>query len=77
MMGQFDPGIPGARQYLEAVDNACTAAYAGTDPQEALDTAAARWDAITENLGVEAQKEAYATWLQGTWNKQGPTVDLP
>jgi multiple sugar transport system substrate-binding protein len=77
MNGQFDPGIPGARQYLEAVDNAVTAAYAGTDPKEALDKAAARWDEITANLGVESQKEAYQNWLEGPWNKQGPTVEYP
>lgn len=77
MMGQFDPGIPGGRQYLEAVDNAVTSAYAGTDPKEALDQAAARWDEITANLGVENQKAAYQQWLGGTWNKQGPTVEYP
>jgi multiple sugar transport system substrate-binding protein len=75
--GQYDPGIPGARQYLEAVDNAVTAAYAGTDPKAALDTAAARWDEITNNLGVENQKQAYALWLNGCWNRQGPKVDCP
>lgn len=75
MMGVYDPGIPGGRQYLEAVDNAVTAAYAGTDPKEALDRAAARWDDITNNLGVDAQKAAYALWLEGCWNKPGPTAE--
>jgi len=73
--GQWELGIPGAREYLEAIDNACTSAYAGTDPKAAMDEAAARWDAITERLGMDAQKEHYKNWLQNPWNKPGPTVE--
>ncbi len=72
MKGVFELGIPGARQYMEALDQALTAAYAGTDPKAALDEAAGKWDAITDQLGRDAQKEAYGQWLQGEWNQSGP-----
>ncbi len=75
--GQWELGIPGAREYMEAIDNATTAAYAGKDPQAALDEAAARWDKITERLGVDSQKAAYEQWLQNPWNQPGPTVEIP
>lgn len=69
--GQFELGIPGAREYAEALDNALTAAYAGTDPKAALDEAAAKWNEITDRLGRENQMEQYETWLQGEWNQPG------
>ncbi|NJN81072.1 MAG: hypothetical protein HC802_01475 [Caldilineaceae bacterium] len=72
MAGQHELGIPGAREYMEALDQAITSAYAGTDPQTALDEAAAKWDEITERLGRDAQKDAYATWLQSPWAQPGP-----
>ena len=72
MLGQNLLGIPGAREYDEALDNACTAAYAGTDPKVALDDAAKRWKEITKRLGIKDQKEAYSIWRRGPWNKEGP-----
>jgi multiple sugar transport system substrate-binding protein len=72
MNGQHELGIPGAREYMDALDQALTAAYAGTDPQTALDEAAQKWNEITDRLGRDAQKAAYATWLQSEWNKPGP-----
>jgi multiple sugar transport system substrate-binding protein len=72
MKGQYELGVPGAREYMDALDKAITAAYAGTDPKAALDEAAVKWNEITDRLGRDAQKEAYATWLQGEWNKPGP-----
>ena len=62
--GVHDLGIPGAREYEEAVDHAVTAAYAGTDPKEALDKAAADWDAITDRIGTDTQKTAYDEWVK-------------
>jgi multiple sugar transport system substrate-binding protein len=70
--GQYELGIPGAREYAEAVDVAVTSALAGTDPKAALDEAAKKFDEITERKGVDAQKAAYAKWLQGEWNQPGP-----
>jgi multiple sugar transport system substrate-binding protein len=60
--GLLDLAIPGAREYEEALDRAAVAAYAGTPPKEALDKAAAEWDAITQRLGVDKQREAYKEW---------------
>jgi multiple sugar transport system substrate-binding protein len=77
MQGQFELGIPGAREYAEAIDNAATGAMAGTDPQEAMDAAAQRWADTTERLELERQKENYSLWLQGPWNMPGPEVKLP
>jgi hypothetical protein len=41
-MGLHDLGIPGAREYEEALDRAITAAYAGGDSKAALDCRRAR-----------------------------------
>ena len=62
--GVADLGIPGAREYEEALDRAVTSAYAGTDPQEALDAAAEEWDAITDRIGVDVQKAALDEWIK-------------
>lgn len=72
MAGINELGIPGAREYMDALDQALTAAYAGTDPQVALDEAAAKWDAITDRLGRDAQKVAYEQWLRSPWSQTGP-----
>ena len=37
---------------------------APADPMEALKTAAAEWDATTENLGVDQQKAYYEDFLK-------------
>jgi multiple sugar transport system substrate-binding protein len=55
--------LPGGQEYQVAIDRACTAVYAGTDPQEAMDNAANEWNDITERLGVDAQQSAYASYL--------------
>ena len=47
-----------------SLDRMCTSVWAGTDPMEALKTAAAEWDATTENLGVDAQKGFYKEYLK-------------
>lgn len=65
-------GIPGAREYMDALDQAITAAYAGTDPRAALDAAAVKYNEITDRLGRDAQKEAYAQWLKSPWSQTGP-----
>lgn len=63
-VGVHDLGIPGAREYEEALDRAVTAAYAGTDPKEALDKAASEWNEITDRIGVDTQKAAHAEWMK-------------
>jgi multiple sugar transport system substrate-binding protein len=72
MKGQFELGIPGAREYAEAIDNACTSAFAGTSPKAAMDNAAKRWVDITNRLGTDEQKKNYSVWQKGPWNKEGP-----
>lgn len=54
--------IPGAAQYADALDLQVNRALAGeVSPQEAMDTAAAAWDEITDTLGRENQ---IAVWQQ-------------
>ncbi|MHB8899194.1 MAG: ABC transporter substrate-binding protein [Thermoguttaceae bacterium] len=56
--------IPGRPEYLAALDAAVRAAVKKEkSPQEALDTAAAQWKAITQRLGVDHQKSAYRASL--------------
>jgi multiple sugar transport system substrate-binding protein len=59
-----DLGIPGAREYDEALDKAVTSAIGGGDPKAALDQAAATWDQITARIGLDKQKAAYQEWLK-------------
>jgi multiple sugar transport system substrate-binding protein len=60
--GYLDLGFIGSREYEEATEQAITAIYAGADVQETLDKLAADWDAITERVGVDKQREAYEKW---------------
>ncbi len=69
---QMELGIPGAREYMEALEIAITSAVAGEDPQAALDKAAATWEEITDRLGRDSQRDAYIQWRQGPWNQEGP-----
>ncbi len=55
----IDMIMPGWQDYALAVDRMCTAVWAGTDPKEALQKCAAEWDATTEKLGVDKQRDAY------------------
>jgi multiple sugar transport system substrate-binding protein len=71
MQGQLELGIPGAREYTAALDQAITSAYAGTDPKAALDEAATKFNEITDRLGRDKQKEAYALWLKSQWAQPG------
>jgi len=54
------PRIAGRERYLAALDQAVQAVLSGElTPQEALNTAALEWDAVTQELGVDAQRDAY------------------
>lgn len=61
--GFLDLSIPGSREYQEAVERAITAIYSGADIQATLDQLAADFDDITEEKGVDSQREAYADWV--------------
>jgi multiple sugar transport system substrate-binding protein len=56
--------MPGWQDYALSIDRMCTAVWAGEDPKTALVTAAAEWDAVTQKLGVDAQRAAYQQFLQ-------------
>jgi multiple sugar transport system substrate-binding protein len=62
--GVLNPIMPGTADMAVSLDRACTSAYAGTSPKSALDTAAKEWDDLTNKLGTDKQKEAYAAFLQ-------------
>ncbi len=58
------PRIPGQDRYMAALDEAVAAALAGsTTPEAALQEAAARWQSITAELGLDAQRKAYRNSL--------------
>jgi multiple sugar transport system substrate-binding protein len=82
-VGLLDPIMPGAQDYQLSLDRMATSVWAGADPMQALQTAAAEWDATTENLGVEAQKAFYEEFLklpgstaENTVEKLGMAVKL-
>lgn len=66
-----DINIPGSADYLDALDVAVTSALSGTvDAAKALNTAAASWDKITNNLDANKQKKIYNAMLE-MWKKHG------
>jgi multiple sugar transport system substrate-binding protein len=55
----LEPKLLSSQDYLVAVDQACTAVYAGTDPKKAADTAAGKWDQLTSRVGKQKQEAVY------------------
>ncbi len=74
-VGLLDPIMPGAQDYQLTLDRMCTSVWAGTDPMEALKTAAAEWDMTTDNLGAELQKAFYEEFLKLPGATVGNTVE--
>jgi multiple sugar transport system substrate-binding protein len=60
----LDMIMPGWQDYALSIDRMCTAVWAGQDPKAALQAAAAEWDATTQKLGVDSQREAYQQFLK-------------
>ena len=60
----IDMVMTGAADYANALDRAMTAMYAGQDVKTGLDSAAKEWDTITNKLGVDTQRAAYADFLK-------------
>ena len=60
--GLLDLSIIDTFSYEESATRAITAILAGGDVQSALDDAAEEWDEITEDIGVDDQREAYVEW---------------
>ena len=59
-----DLTMPGAAEYNTAMDNAVTAAQASTPADQAMKDGAAAMDAITDRIGRDKQKAAYAEFLK-------------
>jgi multiple sugar transport system substrate-binding protein len=49
-------------RYQDAMSRAVLSAIAGADPKTALDGLASEWDALTDQIGVDRQREAYLAW---------------
>jgi multiple sugar transport system substrate-binding protein len=60
----IDMIMSGAGDYANSIDRAMTGIYAGKDIKSGLDQAANEWDSITQKLGVDAQRAAYAQFLK-------------
>jgi multiple sugar transport system substrate-binding protein len=73
--GLLDMIMPGWQDYALSIDRMCTSVWAGTDPQQALQTAAAEWDATTERLGVDSQKAFFAEYQKLPGSSADHTVE--
>ncbi|MEZ5834568.1 MAG: extracellular solute-binding protein [Geminicoccaceae bacterium] len=60
--GLLDLSILQTDKYEEALRQGISRLWAGEDPKAILDDVASQWDAITERIGVDKQREAYNDW---------------
>ena len=60
--GLLDLSLLQQDKYDEAMSKGISSLWAGEDPQEILDRMAGQFDAITEKVGVDKQKEVYTAW---------------
>jgi len=60
--GLLDLSLIQTDKYEEALRQGVSRLWAGEDPKAILDDVAAQWDATTEQIGVDAQREAYLEW---------------
>jgi multiple sugar transport system substrate-binding protein len=60
--GLLDLSLIQTDKYEEALRQGISRLWAGENPQKILDDVAAQWDRITQQIGVERQKAAYAEW---------------
>ena len=60
--GLLDLSIINTFAYIDALAAGLQSVMAGGDPQAELDGVADKWDALTEKVGVDAQREAYMEW---------------
>ena len=60
--GLLDLSIINTFAYIDALAAGLQSVMAGGDPQAELDGVAVKWDALTEKVGVDAQREAYTEW---------------
>ena len=60
--GLLDLSLLQTDKYEESLRQMISKLWAGEDPKAIADAAAAEWDAITEKIGVDKQKEVYSSW---------------
>ncbi|MFM8745109.1 MAG: extracellular solute-binding protein [Aestuariivirga sp.] len=60
--GLLDLSLLQTDKYEETLRQMISKLWAGEDPKAIADAAAAEWDAITEKIGVDKQKEVYSSW---------------
>ena len=60
--GLLDLSIIQTDRYEEGIRQAVSRLWAGEDPKAILDDVAKQWDALTERIGVDKQREAYLSW---------------
>jgi len=60
--GLLDLSIIDTFSYEESLTRAVISALAGGNPKAALDDAAEEWDELTEEIGVDDQREVYGIW---------------
>jgi multiple sugar transport system substrate-binding protein len=62
MVGLADLSLIQTDKYEEALRQGFSRLWAGEDPKKILDDVAARWDEITQSVGVARQRLAYENW---------------
>ena len=60
--GLLDLSLLQQDKYDEAMSKGISSLWSGEDPKAILDRMAGQFDAITEKVGVDKQKEVYAAW---------------
>jgi multiple sugar transport system substrate-binding protein len=60
--GLLDLSLLQQDKYDEAMMRSISSLWAGEDPKTVADNMAAQFDAITEKVGVDKQKEVYGAW---------------
>ncbi|MCA3562237.1 MAG: sugar ABC transporter substrate-binding protein [Aestuariivirga sp.] len=60
--GLLDLSVLQTDKYEEVLRQMISKLWAGEDPKAIADAAAAEWDAITDKIGVDKQKEVYSSW---------------
>jgi multiple sugar transport system substrate-binding protein len=60
--GLLDLSLLQTDRYEEALRQGLSRLWAGEDPKAILDDVAAQWDALTEQIGVDAQRDVYRDW---------------
>ena len=60
--GMLDLSLLQIDRYNEALRQGFSRLWAGEDPQTILDDVAAQWDALTDRIGVDKQRQVYVDW---------------